>query len=134
MSKLVQYMLSTMTKIAGQEWTKRIISELARSAKIDLLLLAYNNRGILKYENNIVSGEHYLLTKVLKKNLTDIRQPIIFDVGANVGNYSLLLSQEFPQAQIYAFEPNEETYQQLTAKVGHAVKCINDGFGKGRKS
>ncbi len=107
---------------------------MAQNAKLDLLLLAYNNMGILKYENNQVSGEYYLLTKILKKNLAGIEQPVIFDVGANVGDYSLLLTKEYPQARIYAFEPNENTFKQLTAKVGDAVKCINAGMGSSEKT
>ena len=69
-----------------------------------MLPLAYNRIGILKYQNVIVSGEKYFISKILKKNLDLISQPILFDVGANVGEYSLLLTQEYPQAKIYAFE------------------------------
>jgi FkbM family methyltransferase len=37
----------------------------------------------------------------------------IFDLGANLGIYSLLFEQAYPSAQIYAFEPVKETYDLL---------------------
>lgn len=38
---------------------------------------------------------------------------MIFDIGANIGWYSLHLSQQEPQAKIYAFEPVPTTHQRL---------------------
>ncbi|ANV87358.1 FkbM family methyltransferase [Picosynechococcus sp. PCC 7117] len=38
---------------------------------------------------------------------------IVFDVGANNGQTALHIAREFPQSQIYAFEPVPDTYQQL---------------------
>lgn len=134
MKYLKYYILSAIVKMLGKDRTKALIPAIANVAGLDLLLLAYNNIGILKYENDKVSGEHYLVTKLLKKNLESIGQPVIFDVGANVGKYSLLLAKEFPQAQIYAFEPNENTFRQLAANVGNSVKCVNAGMGSEEKT
>jgi FkbM family methyltransferase len=134
MTKLFLSLLTVFTRVVGRERIKNLIAALAQAARLDLLLLAYNNMGILKYENSLVSGEHFLITKILKNNLAGIEQPIIFDVGANVGEYSLLLRREYPRAQIYAFEPNENTYKQLISKVGGSVICINAGIGSKEKS
>ena len=38
---------------------------------------------------------------------------VIFDIGANVGWYSLLLAKTYPAAQVYAFEPLPRTYSLL---------------------
>jgi FkbM family methyltransferase len=38
---------------------------------------------------------------------------IIFDIGANVGLYSIALSQRFPHAKIIAFEPLAPTFKEL---------------------
>jgi FkbM family methyltransferase len=38
---------------------------------------------------------------------------VFFDIGANVGFYSIALSQRFPDSQIIAFEPIEATYKEL---------------------
>lgn len=127
-------LLIIIIKLMGQERIKKLISALARHAKLDLLVLAYNNMGILKFKDNVVSGEYFFLTKILKNLFSKIEHPVIFDVGANVGEYSLLLMKEYPNAKIYAFEPNENTFQKLEANVGHSVKCINAGLGKEAKT
>jgi FkbM family methyltransferase len=126
-------MLYAIAKVAGPERMKQLIPAIANYAGLDLLQVAYNNIGILKFENDLVSGEQFLVTRVLKKNLGGVARPVIFDVGANVGKYSMLLAKTFPQAQIYAFEPNENTFKQLAANVGNAVKCVNIGMGSEEK-
>ena len=130
---LFKFIVSTIVKLIGRERAKSLISAIAHSAGLDLLLLAYNNIGILKFENDIVSGERYLVTKVLTKNLNCVEQPVIFDVGANVGKYSLLLAKEFPHAEIYSFEPNENAFKKLVATVGNSVKSVNVGMGSEEK-
>lgn len=129
MSKHIRFLLVALVKIAGHKRTQKLITALAQTAEIDLLLMAYNNMGILKYQNNWVSGEYFLLTKIIKENLKNIAHPTIFDVGANVGDYSLLLNQTCPQARIYAFEPNENTFTKLDKNIGQKVKCFNLGMG-----
>lgn len=38
---------------------------------------------------------------------------VVWDIGANVGAYSLWCAKRFPAAQVYAFEPNALTYPIL---------------------
>lgn len=128
MNLLFKHVLYPMIKVIGANKIKKMIATVTNYAGIDLLTIAYNNIGILKFENYLASGEHFLITNVLRKYLTNVR-PVIFDVGANVGKYSLMLVDEFPNSQIFAFEPNENTYIQLKATVGNSVKCINIGLG-----
>ncbi len=122
-------MLYAIVKMAGKKKIRQLITIIANYSGLDLLLLAYNNIGILKFENEIVSGEHFLVTSVLKKNMEKFSRPVIFDVGANVGKYSMMLAKELSDAQIYAFEPNSNTFDQLIANVGDLVTCINAGMG-----
>ncbi|MFC1843567.1 FkbM family methyltransferase [Thermodesulfobacteriota bacterium] len=136
MNLLLKLTIYTITKMVGPERIKKTISAFANYSGLDLLFIAYNNLGILKFENHIISGEHFLVTKVLKKNLGIITRPVIFDVGANVGNYSIILKKEFHQAHIYAFEPNEKTFEQLKTNVENSstIKCINAGLGTEEKT
>jgi FkbM family methyltransferase len=57
---------------------------------------------------------------------------IIFDIGANVGVYSVLLSLRYPEAEIYAFEPVPENYQNLLKNIElnncQNIKAFNFGF------
>jgi FkbM family methyltransferase len=45
--------------------------------------------------------------------LTESAKPLFFDVGANRGEYSLMLANRFPQAQIFAFEPHPRNFEVL---------------------
>ncbi len=56
------------------------------------------------------SGEEYLIESIIKP----IWNPsVILDVGANMGEYSETLKLYFPDAKIYAFEPNSDCYEKL---------------------
>lgn len=46
--------------------------------------------------------------EILKKE-----QPVIIDIGANVGYFSLFIFSKFPKAKIYAFEPMPYCYNLL---------------------
>lgn len=58
---------------------------------------------------------------------------MLFDVGANIGNYSLDLIQQFGcSAEVHAFEPLSSTYEMLTDNMqpyGN-VFCHNIGLGR----
>jgi FkbM family methyltransferase len=83
--------------------------------KINPLFFAYKQIGILKYENNQVSGEAYMIETFLKKFLK--KDAVTFDVGAHTGSYSLLLRKNYPDIQIFTFEPNPETFSILSQNV-----------------
>lgn len=85
------------------------------------------------------SGEIWALQNVIRPALAGVDAPVVFDVGANVGEYSLLTRQELPQAKILAFEPAPATYQQLRQRLsqsdGHAeITPYNFGFSDANRS
>lgn len=57
---------------------------------------------------------------------------VIFDIGANVGVYSLLFSEYYPNSIIYAFEPVVENYKILIKHIEmnniKNIKPFNIGF------
>ena len=64
------------------------------------------------------SGELHLLHHV-KNNLKNAPKPIVFDVGANIGEYSVALADHFGTAcTVHAFEPSKDTFAKLTATIG----------------
>src|SRR6266508_3950937 len=52
------------------------------------------------------SGEGWVLSEVVARACERLISPVVFDVGANVGDYSLLVRRHIPSALIYAFEPS----------------------------
>lgn len=65
------------------------------------------------FESN---GERYVMEYV-RKHVITTQSPVIFDIGANVGNYTKELLKIFPQAQIHSFEPARETYRKLQSRI-----------------
>jgi FkbM family methyltransferase len=58
---------------------------------------------------------------------------VVFDIGANIGWYSLHVAQQEPQARIYAFEPVPTTHERLLANLarnvaGNRVTPVKDGL------
>lgn len=92
------------------------------------LVFAHKAIGINRHETAYLSGESYVIDTILKKYLP--AQPVLFDVGANVGEYAVALRKHFPKAEIYSFEPSPATYQKLVKNTQNLdIKCIPLGLG-----
>lgn len=80
--------------------------------KLNKLLyrISLSGMGVLNYENDTVSGESRFLKNLLKGR----SGCVVFDVGANVGDYSRKIFQACPQATVYAFEPHPKTFSVLS--------------------
>lgn len=95
----------------------------------DPLLFAYNTNGILNYENDIISGENFLISKVLSKYIPNNKEAIIFDIGANIGKYSSNLASIYSNSLIYSFEPNVNTFNLLKKNVEDLKTIIPINIG-----
>jgi FkbM family methyltransferase len=75
-------------------------------------------------------GERFVMNFINKK-LKNYNQIIIFDVGANIGEYTQELLSVFKEkALIYSFEPQKRTYKILSTQFSNSfqVKALNLGF------
>jgi FkbM family methyltransferase len=69
----------------------------------------YNSRfGLAGYQRTICSHGD-MLRKYVKGNKADV----VFDIGANVGYFSMLCKERYPDAEIYSFEPIDQTFNCL---------------------
>jgi FkbM family methyltransferase len=75
--------------------------------------LGLRGLGILNHENRNMSGELTFLRQCLK----DKNNPVILDVGANVGGYSRDIVSISPSATVFAFEPHPLTFERLVSNV-----------------
>lgn len=57
----------------------------------------------------------------------------VFDVGANIGQSAITYARQFPQAEIYSFEPVAATYQQLLAATRALPRVHPYRLGMGRE-
>lgn len=74
--------------------------------------------------------------RVLRDAMPRHAGAVFLDVGANVGYFSRLIAQEFPEATIHAFEPHPLTYKVLrmnTWPYGERIRtwpvALSDGRG-----
>jgi FkbM family methyltransferase len=54
------------------------------------------------------------------KWLEDFKVHTILDIGANSGQFGLMIKRFFPQATVYSFEPLGDVYRELTANLKRA--------------
>lgn len=73
------------------------------------------------------SGEKYVL-KYLHGQIIKSEKPVLFDVGANIGGYTLELKNFFENAEIHCFEPAKETYKNLCKNINNKNVILNN-FG-----
>ena len=88
--------------------------------------VALRGLGVFNYQSFRISGEFYLIRKLLPKLLEGKVDPVLFDVGANEGSYSMALLDAFPESLVYSFEPHSKTFQRLEGRLagqGHAFNC-----------
>ncbi|HET9528001.1 MAG TPA: FkbM family methyltransferase [Pyrinomonadaceae bacterium] len=85
------------------------------------------------------SGEAWVLSEVVRPAVAAIERPVIFDVGANVGDYSAMVHSFVPSARIYAFEPAAPVYEELARRLlvignGKSLEAFNFGFSDEEKT
>jgi FkbM family methyltransferase len=66
--------------------------------------------------------------------LDDIASPILFDVGANVGDVTLAMLDAFAAPRIVAFEPSPQTVQRLRSVVGARPNVTVEGIALGAEA
>ncbi|MBT6438568.1 MAG: FkbM family methyltransferase [Flavobacteriales bacterium] len=74
-------------------------------------------------------GADYRKTIRYKLNKSDIK--IVFDVGANIGQFSLHCHEVFDESYIYSFEPIKSTFDKLKnrTRIYNNISCFNIAFG-----
>lgn len=73
--------------------------------------------------------------KDIKTSFGEKSFKLIFDVGANIGQTTLEIKKTFPNAEIWAFEPVENTFIELkkVTKRERFIKYFKIGFGAKRE-
>jgi len=128
--KIIKFIGSKFIRmIINKDLAVSLVNKLCDLYHINLMNLAYNRIGVLNYQNSLVSGEKYILERILP-GLIDKTDPVLFDVGANDGKTTIDFKNAFPNAHIYAFEPNKKSFSILRDNCKDKnIICINLGFG-----
>ena len=103
--------------------------------RFNLIMLRLGMRGIgvLNYQSPALSGEKHFIQHRLMEFLRG-NPPVVFDVGANVGEYSLMLHQNFPHARLYSFEPQPDNYRKLASATANIPNISTFEMAVGQSS
>ena len=82
----------------------------------------------LNAQDNLYLGEVRHIVRKLEHT-----PKVIFDLGANVGGFTLRLAQQFPDAHIHSFEPVKDTYKWLSETVNDLTNVTVYDFGFSNK-
>ncbi|HEY6802402.1 MAG TPA: amino acid adenylation domain-containing protein [Pyrinomonadaceae bacterium] len=92
------------------------------------LSVAHHNRNETEYlYHEIFEKQSYV-----RHGVTLPGARCVFDVGANIGMFTLFAAQHAPQARIYAFEPLAplcQTLRRNSSTLGERVKVFEHGLG-----
>jgi FkbM family methyltransferase len=119
------------TDIQSIEITDDNVMMVTRKNKIKFLTDIYDKRAIAVEILNFDGYEKESLSMILKL-IPD--KAVIFDIGANIGWFTLNIAKSIKNTQIYAFEPIKHTYQQLAYNLKlnniENVKAVNSALGE----
>lgn len=91
-----------------------------------ILTLALQAKGFENYSSNLKkSGEEALIKRVANLGIDEV-----FDVGANIGQYSDLLLK-YSNARVFAFEPMEEAFKLLLSSQLKNKRLVPFNFALG---
>ena len=84
----------------------------------------------LRYNALNEDGEVWVLTMVSSYYKKKGGESIVFDVGANIGDYSKKVLDVFSKVELYSFEPSKKTYKLLEKNIGSTphTSLFNFGF------
>jgi FkbM family methyltransferase len=84
------------------------------------------HRGLNNVDFDQVRNGECRVLQILKKYNVDV----VFDVGANVGDWSKFASEQYQSASIYAFEVLPSTFEILQRNYNdsESIKCYNVGL------
>ena len=97
------------------------IIEMMPSKETDRGRIYYNalhGVGVLNYQNDLITGEHRFIQRFVEQ----YPKAIVFDVGANSGQYARLVRSIGPQTTVHSFEPHPVSFEKL------AKAAAIDGF------
>lgn len=97
-----------------------------------LMLCGLTGLGILNYGSMRSTGESRFLRRLFKHAASRVSpgsKIVVFDVGANSGEFSEAVLSIGNDVCIYAFEPHPRTFAQLQQRLSESAKCFNLALG-----
>jgi FkbM family methyltransferase len=109
--KLVRFYAILFSKVAFRKFNRILVE------------LGLRGLGVLNYYDFKVSGEKYALDFIVKQSKSS-EDCIFLDIGANIGDYTRLIRESGHVGRVVCFEPNPNTYLNLTKSMGQDKDTI----------
>jgi FkbM family methyltransferase len=131
MKKIHLLLIKLISKIIGKKKLESLLVYTAKTANVNLHVHGLIQNGGLSSFDQKINGEQLFLAKILPSLLKTESALTLFDVGANIGDFSLELIKSFPNADIHSFEPVKATFDILAKNTfGLDIKLHGVGFGE----
>jgi FkbM family methyltransferase len=124
---LIFKILIKLLKMLGPTFHGHLLHQKSFEDIYALALIGMNiGTGAGTSSSGEVNAIKYVKSKLKTKN------PVLFDVGANVGSYSELLIEYFKNdPRVFSFEPSRTTFEKLNSNLSSKhVSTFNFGFGE----
>lgn len=109
-----------------------VVLKLSTLLNINLSRLALKGIGIGLPNDFAENGEKFLIKVILPHVFRNYGgEMVIFDVGANVGDYTENLSSILLRSKIYSFEPNPYTFNELEKRFRGNKRVVANQFALG---
>lgn len=109
-------------------------SEVLYDAKSYKIFINSADGGIAR--RYLIEGEHEGFSKDWIRKTQNPK--IFYDIGANVGDWTLSMASSFPECRVFSFEPHPILFQQMTRSIGingfPNVVAYNFGLGSNEES
>lgn len=131
--RLVMRILDNIYAYSDISFNRYVLRRIALKSPDSVFISFLEQFGVGSYGNNEKTGETFIITKVLPRIFSQKSNDLVFfDIGANEGNYSKELRQNFLDANIYCFEPNIISFQKLDG-LAKMLKLYVFNIGLGDK-
>ncbi|WP_394838759.1 FkbM family methyltransferase [Pendulispora rubella] len=103
------------------------------ASSLESYIARHGLRQVNAYETEYLYREIFEHEVYLKYSVRLPRAPVIFDVGANIGLFTLFMKERFPDATLHAFEPAGEPYACLvhnTARFEQGIETLQVGLSE----
>jgi len=133
MKNIVAFFTRYVSLIVGKERMAKLLIYSSKTLNINL-----HEHGLIQMGAGIShipeeNGEVFFIENILPHLFKPGGRSVFFDVGAHIGNYAIRLRKRFQEADIYAFEPVEDTYDTMFSNAsGFEINMYNVGLGEKR--
>lgn len=132
-NKMNYYLKSTLYFIEKNILNKKYLIGYSEKYGLKFRFRSPDSIGRLIYKRGIYEEE---LSDYLIKNLHLELGDVVFDAGANIGWYSILLSKHFSGVEVHSFEPDPENFKifKSNLELNNFNNVVPNNIGLGKET